>query len=67
MKRYEEGREFGSLLAVEKLEEMPQEPEEFSLFDESYEEKVNRWRFRGVLAGKYHVVCTNPPYMGQAI
>ena len=63
---YEEGREFGSLLVVERLEDMPREPEEFSLFDESYEERLNRWRFRGVLAGKYHVVCTNPPYMGAS-
>lgn len=62
-KGYEEGREFGALLTVERLEDMPQEPEEFSLFDENYEDKVNRWRFRAVLARKYHVVCTNPPYM----
>lgn len=62
-KGYEEGREYGALLTVEKLEDMPQEPEEFSLFDENYEDKVNRWRFRAVLARKYHVVCTNPPYM----
>lgn len=62
-KGYEEGREYGALLTVERLEDMPQEPEEFSLFDENYEDKVNRWRFRAVLARKYHVVCTNPPYM----
>lgn len=62
-KGYEEGREFGALLTVERLEDMPQEPEELSLFDENYEDKVNRWRFRAVLARKYHVVCTNPPYM----
>ena len=65
-KGYEEGREFGALLTVERLEDMPQEPEEFSLFDENYEDKVNRWRFRAVLARKYHVVCTNPPYMGAS-
>ncbi len=65
-KGYEEGREYGALLTVERLEDMPQEPEEFSLFDENYEDKVNRWRFRAVLARKYHVVCTNPPYMGAS-
>ena len=63
-KGYEEGKEFGALLTVDELENMPQEPEEYTLFDENFEEKMNRWQFRRVLAQKYDVVCTNPPYMG---
>lgn len=62
-KGYEEGKEFGALLTVDELEDMPQEPEEYTLFDENFEEKMNRWQFRKVLAQKYDVVCTNPPYM----
>lgn len=62
-KGYEEGKEFGALLMVDALEDMPKEPEEYTLFDENFEEKMNRWQFRRVLAQKYDVVCTNPPYM----
>lgn len=62
-KGYEEGKEFGALLTVDELEDMPKEPEEYTLFDENFEEKMNCWQFRKVLAQKYDVVCTNPPYM----
>ena len=58
-----DGEEFGSLLTVDRLEEMPQRPEEATLFDEDYEIRLNRWNFRRLLAQKYHVVVTNPPYM----
>ena len=56
-KGYPEGEEFGSLLTVEKLEP---EPETISMYED---DNYNRWRFRRVLAGKYDVVVTNPPYM----
>lgn len=62
-KGYPDGEELGSLLTVDELEPMPVEPEETTLFDESYEIKLSRWNFRRTLAQKYHVVCTNPPYM----
>lgn len=58
-----DGEEFGSLLTVDRLEEMPQRPEEATLFDGDYEIRLNRWNFRRLLAQKYHVVVTNPPYM----
>ncbi len=61
---YPEGEEFGSLIPVDKLEEKPQPPTELSLFDGKYEDKLNAWNFRRLLAQKYDVVCTNPPYMG---
>lgn len=49
---------------MDKLEEKPQPPTELSLFDGKYEDKLNAWNFRRLLAQKYDVVCTNPPYMG---
>ena len=61
---YPEGEDFGSLITVDKLEEKPQPPTELSLFDGRYEDKLNAWNFRRLLAQKYDVVCTNPPYMG---
>lgn len=62
-KGYEEGEELGSLLMVEDLEPRPEQAEELTLFDERYEDRLARWNFRCLLAQKYHVVVTNPPYM----
>ena len=62
-KGYADGEQFGSLITVDELEPMPQKLEEITLFDEDYETQLNRWNFRRVLAQKYHVVVTNPPYM----
>lgn len=63
---YTDGREFGSLLTVETLEPRPEPTEELSLFEESYEHQLNTWNFRRLLAQKYDVVVTNPPYMGSS-
>ena len=63
---YADGREFGSLLTVETLEPRPEPTEELSLFEESYEHQLNTWNFRRLLAQKYDVVVTNPPYMGSS-
>ncbi|MCI8284118.1 MAG: BREX-1 system adenine-specific DNA-methyltransferase PglX [Firmicutes bacterium] len=65
-KGYAEGEEFGSLIIVEELEEKPKQPEELTLFDEDYEQQLNRWNFRRLLSQKYDVVVTNPPYMGAS-
>ncbi|MGI6430189.1 MAG: BREX-1 system adenine-specific DNA-methyltransferase PglX [Syntrophomonadaceae bacterium] len=62
---YEDGMEYGSLVIVDKLEPMPEPPkDQLKLFDESYDTKLNAWNFRRLLAQKYDVVVTNPPYMG---
>lgn len=50
-------------MIVDKLEPMPQEEGQISLFDEG---RMIRWNFRRALTQKYHVVCTNPPYMGAS-
>ncbi len=67
-KNYEEGKEYGSLLLVDTLEDKPQKKKDntqFSVFDEDYNDKINTWNFRRLLAQKYDVVVTNPPYMSN--
>ncbi len=63
---YIEGMEYGSLVRVDKLEPMPEQPKEqqMALFEGSYDTKLNTWHFRRLLALKYDVIVTNPPYMG---
>jgi hypothetical protein len=62
---YADGMEYGSLVCVDKLEPMPEQPEgQLTLFDDSYDAKLNAWNFRRLLNVKYDVVVTNPPYMG---
>ena len=60
---YADGQEYGSLLTVDELEPKPEPPEELTLFDGNYGEKLNAWNFRRLLAQQYDVVVTNPPYM----
>ena len=60
---YAEGQEFGSLLIVDELEPKPEQPDENTLFDGNYGDKLNTWNFRSLLARQYDVVVTNPPYM----
>ena len=60
---YAEGQEFGSLLIVDELEPQPEQPDEITLFDGDYADKLNTWNFRSLLAMQYDVVVTNPPYM----
>ncbi len=62
---YDDGKKFGSLITVDELEPMPQKTEESPRGDEDYETQLSRWNFRRALAQKYHVVVTNPPYMGS--
>ncbi len=61
----EDGENFGSLVTVDAPGEMPEAPQTvFELAD--YERRLNIWNYRCLLAQKYHVVVTNPPYMGGA-
>ena len=63
---FPDGEEYGSLVKVDKLEPMPEQPKEqqMTLFDGSYDAKLNAWNFKRLLAQKYDVVVTNPPYAG---
>ena len=64
---YADGMEYGSLVRVDKLEPMPEPPkDQLTLFDGSYDTKLNTWNFRRLLAQKYDVVVTNPPYAGSS-
>nr|WP_216671612.1 BREX-1 system adenine-specific DNA-methyltransferase PglX [Saccharibacillus qingshengii] len=64
---YVDGMEYGSLIRVDELEPMPEQPKgQLTLFVDSYDVKLNAWNFRRLLAQKYDVVVTNPPYMGGA-
>jgi type II restriction/modification system DNA methylase subunit YeeA len=56
---------FGSLVQVDTLEEKPQEPTDLTLFNMNYEDILNDWNFRRLLAQKYAAVCTNPPYLNK--
>ena len=63
---FHDGEEYGSLVKVDKLEPMPElaKEQQMTLFDGSYDAKLNAWNFKRLLAKKYDVVVTNPPYMG---
>ncbi|MGL4606034.1 MAG: BREX-1 system adenine-specific DNA-methyltransferase PglX [Eubacteriaceae bacterium] len=61
-KGYADGEEFGSLINVDALEAKPQAPEELTFFKMDWEKDLNTWNFRRLLAQKYDVVITNPPY-----
>ena len=59
--------EFGSLIKVEGLGEMPDDVQD--LTNVNYMDsaaRLNSWKFRRLLSQKYHVVVTNPPYMAPA-
>jgi hypothetical protein len=59
----EAGENFGSLVLVDNPGKMPEDPQNlFELAD--YEKRLNAWSYRYLLAQKYDVVVTNPPYMG---
>jgi hypothetical protein len=62
---YPEGLELGSIIKVDDLEPKPEMPKELTLFNFDYENKLNAWNFRRLLAQKYDVVVTNPPYLGS--
>jgi len=63
---FSDGEEYGSLVRVDKLEPMPEQSkdQQMTLFDGSYDAKLNAWNFKRLLAQKYDAVVTNPPYMG---
>ena len=62
---FPDGEEFGSLLKVDSLPPKPEVPKEITLFTENYETTLNTWNFKRLLAQKYDVVVTNPPYLGS--
>ena len=61
---YEDGQEYGSMLQVDTLEPQP-EVDGTNLFGESADARLNTWNFRRLLAQKYDIVVTNPPYLNK--
>ena len=61
----QELREFGSLVLVDDPGEMPEDELTLSNWRE-YDDRLNAWSYRYLLAQKYDVVVTNPPYMGAS-
>lgn len=63
---YPDGKEYGSLVKVEKLQLKPVEKSgQLSIEDTEYELHLNSWNFKSLLVQKYDVVVTNPPYMAD--
>jgi len=61
---WSDGEEFGSLVKVDVLPPKPELPkDQLTIFDD-YERDLRVWNFKRLLAQKYDVVVTNPPYMG---
>lgn len=64
---FTEGEEYGSLVEVDTLEAKPIEKSgQLSIEDTAYSLQLNAWNFKRLLAQKYDVVVTNPPYMGSS-
>ncbi|HEM3678488.1 TPA: BREX-1 system adenine-specific DNA-methyltransferase PglX [Streptococcus suis] len=63
---FPDGEEYGSLVKVEKLQSKPIEKYgQLSIEDTAYDLQLNAWNFKRLLAQKYDVVVTNPPYMAD--
>lgn len=64
---FPDGEEYGSLVKVDELPPKPVEKSgQLSLEDTAYDIQLNAWNFKRLLAQKYDVVVTNPPYMGSS-
>lgn len=64
---FPDGEEYGSLVEVDTLPSKPVEKTgQLSLEDTSYDTRLNTWNFKRLLAQKYDIVVTNPPYMGSS-
>ena len=62
-----DGEEYGSLVKVEALSPIPIEKiGQLRLEDTNFNLQLNEWNFKRLLAQKYDVVITNPPYMSAA-
>ena len=58
--------EFGSLLKVTDLGDMPVLSDQMTMDDLGYVRKLSAWNYKWLLSQKYDVVVTNPPYMAPA-
>ncbi len=63
---WSDGEEYGSLVKVDTLPLKPELPKEQLTIYDDYERDLRVWNFKRLLAQKYDVVVTNPPYMGNS-
>ena len=64
---FPDGEEYGSLVKVDTLPPKPVEKKgQMDLEETNYALQLNAWNFKRLLAQKYDVVVTNPPYMGSS-
>lgn len=61
---WSDGEEYGSLVKIDTLPPKPELPKDQLTFFDDYERDLRVWNFKRLLAQKYDVVVTNPPYMG---
>jgi hypothetical protein len=61
---WNDGEEYGSLMKVDTLPTKPEQPKDQLIIFDNYERDLRVWNFKRLLAQKYDVVVTNPPYMG---
>lgn len=63
---WSDGEEYGSLVKVDSLPPKPELPkDQLTIFDD-YERDLRVWNFKRLLAQKYDVVVTNPPYAASS-
>ena len=61
---WSDGEEYGSLAKVDTLPPKPElSKKQIEIYD-NYERDIRVWNFKRLLAKKYDVVVTNPPYLG---
>lgn len=64
---FPDGEEYGSLAKIDALPSKPIEKTgQMTFEDTAYDVQLNAWNFKRLLAQKYDVVVTNPPYMGSS-
>lgn len=62
---WSDGEEYGSLIKVDTLPPKPElSKDQLTIYD-NYERDLRIWNFKRLLAQKYDVVVTNPPYIGN--
>ncbi len=63
---FPDGEEYGSLVKIDELPpRLAKKAGQLSMDDITYDLQMNAWNFKRLLAQKYDVVVTNPPYMGS--
>lgn len=61
-----DGEEYGSLIITQNIDATPEQfLPDGKHHNPNYKKELRIWNFKRLLAQRYDVVCTNPPYMGK--